>query len=218
MVQEGIRVLSEIVTPRRLERMKTVLAGRTRYVTVVLEDVYQPHNASAVLRSCDSFGVQDVHVVEKQNRYTVNPSIELGTSQWLDIERYDSVDRCVGALRSRGYRIVATTPHGVTTQLCDFAIERSPTALLFGTELTGLTAEAVALADERLAIPMVGFVESLNISVSAAIIVNDLTTRLRRADVPWQLSADESAEILFRWLRGSVREADEHLRRAGIEV
>lgn len=216
MYEAEIALLTDLVTEHRRSRMDAVLRERTRYVTAVVEDVYQPHNASAVLRSCDSFGIQDVHIVEARNEYRVNPSIELGTAQWLSLSRHRSIEQCTEELRGSGYRIVATTPHGSTTSLPDFDLAAGPVALLFGTEMEGLSDAALDMADEYLEIPMVGFVESLNISVSAAVILYTLTRSLRASSVPWTLPERERDALLFAWLKGSVKEADEHLRRAGL--
>ncbi len=244
MDQELIEYLSEFVTHRRLARMQAVLEERTRYLTVVLEDIYQPHNASAVLRSCDSCGVQDVHVLEKRNSYRVNPGVELGTAQWLTLRRYrldhespasgvsgggaggslsselaegsgatvttpNPVRSSLTDLRARGYRIVATTPHTEDVGLQEFDLSRGKVALCFGTEMEGLSEELLAEADEYLRIPMYGFVESFNISVSAAIILYTLTQRLRtQEETPWRLTEDERQELLLDWLRSSVKQAD----------
>lgn len=243
MDQELIEYLSDFVTHRRLARMQAVLEERTRYLTVVLEDIYQPHNASAVLRSCDSCGVQDVHILEKRNSYRVNPGVELGTAQWLTLRRYrldhgspgaggpaqaESVAPKAGAtvttpnpvgaaltdLRARGYRIVATTPHTEDVGLQEFDLSAGKVALCFGTEMEGLSEELLAEADEYLRIPMYGFVESFNISVSAAIILYTLTQRLRRQEqTPWRLTEDERQELLLDWLRSSVKESSRLERR-----
>ncbi|MCK4543523.1 MAG: TrmH family RNA methyltransferase, partial [Spirochaetales bacterium] len=109
-----INYLIGFITPERHARMQAVLAKRTRYLTVVLEDLYQAHNASAVLRSCDGFGVQDVHIVEGRNSFRVNEEIALGTAQWLTLHRYkgrqNNSREAVKTLRKQGYRIVATSP------------------------------------------------------------------------------------------------------------
>lgn len=214
---ERIAVLQEFVTPRRLERMRGVLSMRTRAVAVVIEDIYQPHNASAVLRSCESFGVQDVHIVENRNRYRINPEVELGTAQWLTLHRYNepitaddpqrNTRACIDRLRTAGYRIVATTPHHNDCTLDRFDLTRGRAAFLFGTEKEGLSATALAAADEFVRIPMVGFVESLNISVCAAVTLWELTTRLRRECTDWPLRSDESQAVLLSWLRSSVKHA-----------
>jgi tRNA (guanosine-2'-O-)-methyltransferase len=201
--------LASFLTEARYRRMQEVLAERTRYITVVLEDIYQPHNASAVLRSCDGFGVQDVHIVENRNRYQVNPGVELGTSNWLTLEKYhgttyNSTD-AVRRLRGEGYRIVATSPHSGDTPLEQFDLSGGPTALLFGNELDGLTEGMLEEADEYLRIPMYGFVESFNISVSCAVILHHLRYRLRESDIDWKISAEEREQILLSWLRGSIK-------------
>jgi tRNA (guanosine-2'-O-)-methyltransferase len=166
--------LSRFVTPDRLERFGEVLAERTRYITVAVEDIYQPHNASAVLRTCDAFGIQDVHIIENRNIYRLNPSVELGTAQWLTLHRHrgpeNNTEAAINHLRSTGYRIVATSPHARQQELEALDLNAGPVAVLFGTEKEGLSETALSLADEYVAIPMYGFVESFNISVSAALV------------------------------------------------
>jgi len=220
-----IEYLSGFITPQRMATMERVLAERTRYVTVMIEDIYQPHNASAVLRTCDCFGIQDVHIVENRNEYRLNPGVELGTAQWLTLHRYNRADNntpeAVQRLRAAGYRIVATTPHTHPQSLDSFDLERGPVALLFGNELDGLSETAFTLADEHLIIPMFGFVESFNISVSAAIILHTLSHRLRSSGIAYQLSESERQEILLAWVRGSVGrvealEREFHARRGGV--
>lgn len=189
--------------------MQQALEKRTRYMTIVLEDLFQPHNASAVLRSCDAFGVQDVHVIENRNRFSINTGIELGTSKWLDIHRYgpsepDGIGRAVGALREAGYRIIATSPHGDDVDLESFDVAKGKFALLFGNEMSGLSESALALADEYMKIPMYGFVESLNISVSCAVVLHHLAWKLRQG-IECQLSRDESLGVLLQWLRRSIK-------------
>ncbi len=212
-IHSRISYLEQFITEQRRETMMRVLDQRTRFVTVVLEDIYQPHNASAVLRTCDCFGVQDVHIIENRNRYRINPDVELGTAQWLTLHRYNRRDNntpeAIAELRRRGYRIVATTPHGRTVSLDEFRVADAPTAVLLGNELEGLSETALDAADERLRIPMYGFVESFNISVSAAIILNTLCSTLRRDREDWTLSGDEREEILLGWLRRSIKRSVE---------
>jgi tRNA (guanosine-2'-O-)-methyltransferase len=200
--------LSQFVTDDRLARMDEVLAERTRYLTVAVEDIYQPHNASAVLRTCDCFGVQDVHIIENRNQYRLNPGVELGTAQWLTLHRYrgdeNNTPAAIARLREAGYRIVATTPHTDQVFLERFDLEAGPVALLFGNELDGLSPSALEAADEHLAIPMYGFVESFNISVSAAIVLHHLTHVLRTSGRDYELADRERAEILLAWLRSSI--------------
>ena len=210
--QDRIVWLSQFVTEDRLRTMRAVLSDRTRFITVVLEDIYQPHNASAVLRTCDCFGVQDVHIIENRNSYRVNPDVELGTAQWLSLQRYsqhaDNTAATLKSLQSSGYRVVATTPHGDTVSLDDFDVTAQPSALVFGTELDGLSDDALCHADVRLRVPMYGFAESFNISVSAAIILNRLCSDLRRSNLSWQLSSQEQQQVLLTWLRRSIKKSD----------
>jgi len=209
--RELIGHLRQFVTPERFQRFQSTLRHRTRHLSIILEDIFQPHNASAVLRTCDCFGIQDVHIIENRNRYQVNPDVALGASKWLTLHRYHTdtgnTKSCIESLRSRGYRIVATTPHENGYTLDQLPVT-GKTALMFGTELEGLTQEALKLADAFVKIPMVGFTESLNISVSAAIFIQNLTTRLWNSEVNWHLTADEEEGILLHWLRESVSHSD----------
>lgn len=178
---------------------------RTRHISVVLEDIYQSHNASAVLRSCDCFGVQDVHVVEARNPFNPAGDVAVGSSKWVDYYRYNSIQDVYRNLHAKGYRIVATLPHENDTMIGDLDISQ-PTALVFGTELTGLTQEAIDGADAYVKIPMYGFTESFNISNSVAILVSNMVERLHHSNVNWQLSDDEITEQTFEWLCKSIRE------------
>jgi tRNA (guanosine-2'-O-)-methyltransferase len=199
--------LSDYLTAARRKRLVDVLSRRTRRLTVVLEDIRKSHNVSAVLRTCDAFGVQDVHVVEPREPFEAAAKIALGTQQWLTIHEYPAkggAAECVRRLRDDGYRIVATTPPGPRTVRFDELDLDTPLAIAFGNEKEGLTETVEAAADCFVTIPMDGFVESLNISVAAAVILQSLTTRLRLTDVPWGLSDEEKFELLFDWTRQSV--------------
>lgn len=201
--------LEGFITDQRREKINSVLALRQRYITVVLEDIFQPHNASAVLRSCDAFGVQDVHIIENRNRYQINPDVELGTAQWLSLTRYGAAENntpaAVAALKARGYRVVATAPHSDDCLIQDLDLKSGPIALMFGTELTGLSDSAMELADEFVRIPMHGFVESFNISVSAAISLFELDNRLRASHIPWKLDDEDREDIRYQWLKASLK-------------
>jgi tRNA (guanosine-2'-O-)-methyltransferase len=236
-LRREIGILTRHVTDRRLGRMEEILAQRSRWIATVVEDIYQPHNGSAVLRSCDAFGVQDVHIIENRNRYQVNPGVELGTAQWLSMYRYTSgvpagggsaatqpgaasasrvpaagateaqTRAAVATLHRLGYRVAAMTPHRDDTLLQDLDLAAGPVALMFGSEKEGLSATALELADEYVRIPMRGFVESLNISVSAAVSMEHLGRTLRSSSLPWELPERDRLIILARWLRRSVRHA-----------
>ena len=208
-----ISFLSQFVTPERFETFNRVIQYRTKYISVALEDIYQPHNASAVLRTCDCFGVQDVHIIENRNTYKVNPDVALGASKWLNLYRYSEKENntldAINELRNKGYRIIATTPHTNDVNLDDFDIEKSKFVLFFGTELQGLSQLMMDNADEYLKIPMYGFTESFNISVSAALTMHHLSEKMRKSNINWQLSEEEKDQILLNWLKTTVKRSDE---------
>ncbi len=212
MKEKLIRHLEQFVTPRRLGMINKVLEQRTRYLTVVLEDIFQPHNASAVLRSCDCFGIQDIHIIENRNTYQVNPEVALGSFKWLTLYKYNkekiNTGHALEKLKVQGYRIVATTPHPGGCSPEDFDLHKGRIALMFGTELGGLTDQASKFADEFLTIPMVGFTESLNISVTVAILLHSLTGRLRKSDLLWKLSDAEKLQVKLQWLKNSISRSD----------
>ena len=204
-----IEQLSGFITERRRELFDRVLDYRTRYITVVLEDIYQSHNASAVLRTCECFGIQDVHIIENRNTYNINPDVVLGATKWLNLRKYKGLEyntnEAIRELRGLGYRIVATTLDEEAIPLHRFDLHPGKCALFFGTELTGLTDAMLEQADEYLKIPIFGFTKSFNISVSAAIILNQLTMKLHQSDLDWSLSEAEREEQLVDWLKKSIR-------------
>jgi tRNA (guanosine-2'-O-)-methyltransferase len=179
--------LSGFITQQRRERFGRVLDFRTRYITVVLEDIYQSQNASAVLRTCECFGIQDVHIIENRNKYNINPDVVLGATKWLNLKKYNSLDyntnEAIKDLRGQGYRIIATTLNEKAVPLHSFNLHTGKCALFFGTELTGLTDQVLDQADEFLKIPIYGFTESFNISVSAAIMLNKLMMKIHKSDL-----------------------------------
>jgi len=203
--------LESLLTPKRRELFRKVVEQRTRHFTVAVQDVYQLHNTSAVIRSCDVFGIQDIHVVEEVNLKKIDREIAMGAQKWVDVHRYTSTEACIEELRKQDYRIIATSPHKGTA-LQDFDISRKG-AIFFGRETKGLSEEVLESADEFLQIPMVGFTESLNISVSAAIILQDLTARLRRSDIDWQLSEEEKLEKRLAWATKNLKSAGEIIER-----
>ena len=211
MSKELFTYLSGFVTDNRKKRFEEVLAQRTRHLTVVLEDIYQPHNAAAVLRSCDCFGIQDVHVIENKNKFEASPDVELGSLKWLTIHKYNSKEEntsdCISALRKNGYKIIVTSPHKNDCSIDELDIT-GKTALFFGTEQRGATPAAFDQADGFVKIHMVGFTESLNISVSAAVTLYTLTSRLKKASQNWKLSKEEEFELRLQWLKNSIPKAD----------
>lgn len=197
--------LENIITDNRKEKFLKVLKDRTQHFTIAVEDVFQMHNASAVMRSCEVFGIQELHVIEERYGKRIDKEIAMGAQKWVDISTYDSVTNCIDTLKDRGYQIIATTPHENDCLLEDFDISK-PSALFFGTERDGLSEEILRRADGFLKIPMVGFTESLNISVSAAIIIQNLTNRLRNSDIDWQLTEEDMLAKRLDWAKKSIKD------------
>ncbi len=198
--KDDIAYLSTLVSENKRKLIAKVLEYRTRYLTVALEDITQPHNASAVIRSCDIFGVQDMHVIESEQAFNAINTVAKGASKWIDLYRYKNTKECITTLKKNGYRIVATTPHERGYTLSELPINQK-IALLFGTEITGLSDESIALADDFVTIPMFGFTESFNISVSAAICLYHLITKIHASDIAWQLTSAEKETLQREWLQ-----------------
>ncbi len=207
MDSELLEYLETIITPERKEGFLKVLQYRSKHFTVAVEDVFQLHNTSAVMRSCEVFGVQELNVIEKRFGKRIDKQIAMGAQKWVDIIRHQDSQSCINSLREKGYQIIATTPHNDSTYLEDFDISKK-SAIFFGTEKEGLSEEVMKNADGYLKIPMVGFTESLNISVSAAIIIQNLTERLRRSTIEWQLTEQEILEKRLDWTRKSIKDID----------
>jgi tRNA (guanosine-2'-O-)-methyltransferase len=210
--KELYEYLSGFATEQRVQKFEAVIQQRTRHVTVVVEDVFQPHNASAVLRSAECFGVQDVHVIENKNKYNPSTDISLGSHQWLTLTRHSKSENnslsCIRALKEKGYRIVATTPHKDDCLISELDLTKGKVALFFGTEIDGLSDTILNEADEFVKIPMRGFTESFNISVSAAICMYELTKRLHESEINWSLTEEEILDIKLNWVTESVKSSD----------
>jgi tRNA (guanosine-2'-O-)-methyltransferase len=201
-----ITYLSQFVTPDRLAKIQTLVALRTRYITVALEDVHQSHNASAIVRSFEAFGLQDIHCVTGKNKFDVKNTVASGASKWLTLQEHKTSQDCIASLKQAGYKIVATSPHATKT-LEAINLDQK-IALLFGTEQEGLTQQTIDQADELIKIPMSGFTESFNVSVSVALCVYSLSTRLRASDVVWQLNQQEQEILFLEWLKKSIERSD----------
>lgn len=214
-LQARTRYLSEFMMPERFDALCRALDNRTDYIAVMTENMFHPQNASAVVRHCEAFGVQNIHTVENLCRFNPNINIVRGTDKWIDINRHASTAEALHALKAQGYRIVATTPHRESCTPETLDVTRGRFAIVLGTEKQGISDEVVAAADEFLRIPMCGLVESLNVSASAAILIYILSQRMRREVSDWRLSADRRAELLYRWCRESVRDAEGLLERFG---
>lgn len=204
--------LLESISEHKQGLFTEIIKNRTRHFTVVMEDIFQSQNASAVLRTADCFGIQDVHVIEKRNEYTINPDVALGSSKWIQLHKYNTTENNTKAafdhLREEGYQIIATTPHKDEVLLDEVDISKK-TAIVFGTELEGLSDYAIENADIRMKIPMYGFTESFNISVSAALTMHHLSEKLRKSDIPWALTEDEKIDVLLNWAKSVVKSAEQ---------
>ncbi len=207
-----IEYLKSFLNEERFDRMIEVLNRRTEYLTIVLEDIHYSQNASSIIRHCDAFGIQNLSVIENRNRFKLKNHAVRGTMKWVNLRSFNELKhnstQAVETLRSEGYRIVATSPREGGTALRDFDLGKGKTALFFGNERDGLSAEILENADEYLHIPMEGFVESLNISASCAIILQQMSDNLRSSDIPWTLDERKRNEILIEWMKGSIKKID----------
>ena len=203
----------EIISESKREMFDRIASERTKHFTVVMENIYQEHNASAVLRSCDCFGIQELHVIEKDNQYKVQRDIALGAGRWVDMFNYDKGESptidCITKLKNKGYKIIATTPHTNDVTINEFDLTQ-PFALVFGTERRGISEEIKEMADEFVKIPMYGFTESFNISVSAAISLNVVRERLEKSNLNWKLSSEEQIALKIKWSKKILK--------AGVEL
>jgi tRNA (guanosine-2'-O-)-methyltransferase len=204
-----IACIREIITVERWAKFEEVLASRTNHIAVVLEDIYQPHNASAVIRTCELLGINHLHIIENQNPYEINPDIVVGSDKWIKINKHNSADnntlKCYRKLRNKGYRIVATSPHKNDCLIEELPLDQK-TALVFGNEGFGLSETALAQADAYVKIPSYGFTESYNISVAVALSLYQLTSRLKKSHPNWQLPHDEKQQLLLEYALKSVRQ------------
>ena len=207
-----LEYLESYLTDRRRKRFHEVLSQRTKHFTVATEDVYQLHNTSAVMRSCDIFGIQELHVIEQRNLKRIDREIAMGAQKWVDLHRYHSSKECIDALRTNGYQIVATTPHDNDLVLNDFDVTKK-SCFFFGKEDIGLSETVMKEADCFLKIPMVGFTESLNISVSAAIILQHITSKLKQTGINWQLTKEEKLVKRLDWTKKTIKSIDHILER-----
>jgi len=211
MDQKLLAYLEGYLTEKRKALFKKVLEDRTRHFTVVLEDIFQPHNASAVVRTCDIFGIQDVHAIENKYNNKISRHVAKGSQKWLSYNRYrddrDNTKSCLASLKEKGYQIIATTPHNDSCLLQDFDVTKK-SAFVFGVESEGVSETVIENADGFLKIPMVGFTESLNISVAAAIILQEVTSKLRNSEVDWKLSNEEKQMLYFNWVKTTIKNVD----------
>lgn len=214
--QKIIEILQPFITENKMDKIDKISKDRTNYLTVVLEDIYQPHNASAVVRTCECFGVQNMHIIENRNQYNINPNIVLGSSKWVNLNRYNEAGinnskPCIENLKKQGYKLVATTPHKDGYDLENLPLD-SKIALMFGTEKEGLSDYAMKEADMYCKVPMFGFTESLNISVTAALFIHYLTTKIHKEINHWRLNEVERTELIAHWYQNCLKNSDKILQ------
>lgn len=205
MSPENEFVLSEfykIITPSKVEKFERIAANRTNYLTIALENIYQEHNASAVIRTCDCFGIQNLHVIEKAHHYALKRDIALGAGRWVDLKNYNLGENpagsCITTLKKKGYKIVSTSPHSREYSIDNLPLSQ-PLALFFGSERKGLSQDILTQSDFKVHLPMYGFTESFNISVSVAIAINTLRQRLEKSEHFWKISKEEQTLLKIKW-------------------
>lgn len=213
--------LKPFLSEERLEKFDAVISERTRHFTVAVENLFQSHNASAVMRNCDCFGIQELHVIANHNKYNLSKDVAMGAEKWVDMHSYYKKDNntqdCIDELKRQGYQIVATTPHTNDVLLPNFDVSKR-SAFFFGTERHGLSDIVLDQADAFVRIPMYGFTESYNISVSAALVLHDVVTRLKRSEVNWKLSEEEILEKKIDWAVKSLKSGKQIMKQLkGVE-
>lgn len=211
--RERIDYLSTFMTEERFTLFRDTLAMRTNYMTILAENTFHPHNAAALMRHCEAFGVQRMHTIETRCVFDPSQNISRGSDRWLNLVRHTSTAEALSALKAEGYRLVATTPHRESCTPETFDVAKGKFALIFGTEHAGISDEAMEAADEYLRIPMCGMVESLNVSASAAILIYQLAQRVRAQVEGWPLTEEEQTRLLYDWTRLSVKDAGRILER-----
>ncbi len=197
--------LASFISPHKQQLFDEKIQNRTRHIAILLEDIFQAQNASAVVRTADCYGVQDVFIIEEKYPYKLNLDVLKGSSRWVDLHRYKIGDQALGEVRDRGYKIAATTPTG-KIPIAELPLNER-VMLAFGSEITGLSKKIMDVADYHVRIPMFGFTESFNISVSAAIALYDTISRLHRSGIDWQLSAAVQQSVKYHWMRRIIKNA-----------
>ena len=208
-----VEYLKGFVFDERRKLFEAKIQERTQHLTILLENIFQGRNISASIRSADCFGIQDVHIIENDNIFNDDSEVSMGAEKWITTKRYNqnkhnSIE-AIENLKSNGYQIIATTPHNADCDLYDLDITKQKTALFFGAEVKGCSKETLTLADKRMKIPIYGFTESYNISVSVSLCLQHLTYKMRQSNMDWKLSLDQQEKVMLQWLRNSIKSAAE---------
>ncbi len=187
------------MTPERFERISQMLSRRQPDLTVCMEQVHKPHNLAAIVRTCDAIGVSDIHAMWPDKQMRLSGNAATGSQNWVKLHTHDNTESAIQTLRSQGMQIVATN-------LSDTAVDfrevdyTKPTAILMGQEKHGISAEALALADQDIIIPMVGMVQSLNVSVATALVLYEAQRQRECAGMyqgPSKIPKQERDRIMF---------------------
>ena len=213
LTHEIAEYLKEFVVNERRELFEAKIKERTQHLTIVLENIFQGRNISASIRSADCFGIQDVHIIENDNFFNDDSEVSMGAEKWITTKRYNQYKHnsieAIKKLRAEGYQIIATTPHETDCSLYDLDITEKKIALFFGSEIKGCSKQTLELADKKMKIPMYGFTESYNISVSVSLSLQHLTYKMRKSDINWGLPMDQQNKVMLQWLRKSIKAAPE---------
>ena len=209
LTHDLVQYLKRFVAHERRELFEKKIQQRTKHITVVLENIFQGRNISASIRSADCFGIQDVHIIENDNFFNDDPEVSMGAEKWISItrhnkEKYNSME-AIKKLKAEGYQIIATTPHNTDYDLFDLEISKQKVALIFGAEVKGCSKQTLALADKKMKIPMYGFTESFNLSVSVSLCLQRLTYKLRKVDFDWRMTKNQQDKVMLQWLRNSIK-------------
>ena len=210
--QEIYDYLQQFLTDERLSKIEHFSKESSDFVLPVMEDVYQFRNAAAIVRSVEACGFHHVVALEEENVFNPNLKVTKGAETWVQVEKMPNNLDSLKEIKSRGYRILAVSPEKNATMLPDYEV-KEPIALVFGTELEGVSDEILDFADETLAIPMFGFTKSFNVSVAAAICMYELKQKLIKSGIEYKLSDEKLLELKIRWAKNSIKSSEQILER-----
>ena len=210
--QEIYDYLQQFLTNERLSKIEHFSKESSDFVLPVMEDVYQFRNAAAIVRSVEACGFHHVVALEEENVFNPNLRVTKGAETWVQVEKMPNNLDSLKEIKSRGYRILAVSPEKNATMLPDYEV-KEPIALVFGTELEGVSDEILDFADETLAIPMFGFTKSFNVSVAAAICMYELKQKLMKSGIDYKLSKEKLLELKIRWAKNSIKSSEQILER-----
>lgn len=212
LTHELVKHLKEFIVKERRILFEAKIQERTQHLTIALENIFQGRNISASIRSADCFGIQDVHIIENDNLFNNDPEVSMGAEKWITTKRYNKYKhnslKAIERLRAKGYQIIATTPHNANCSLYDLEITKKKIAIFFGSEVKGCSKETLKLADKKIRIPMYGFTESYNISVSVSLCLQHLVYKMRQSNVKWKLTINQQEKVMLQWLRNSIKASE----------